>query len=101
MPELLTYEDFFYPMESPKPTPNLQIRLTLYNNHIQQTILATEFQELKDLISQNDFNCWLEIHGLQSSEDLKEISEFLDEYYDRYTGLYLKSKEFLKMLKKL
>lgn len=78
MPELLTYEDFFYPMESPKPTPNLQIRLTLYNNQIQQTIFATEFQELKDLISQNDFNCWLEIHGLKSSEDLKEISEFFN-----------------------
>lgn len=28
-----------------------------------------------------------------------EINRFLDEYYDRYTGLYLKSKEFLKLIK--
>ena len=30
-----------------------------------------------------------------------EINEFLDDYYDRYTGIYLKSKEFIKQLKKL
>lgn len=28
-----------------------------------------------------------------------EINKFLDEYYDRYTGLYLKSKVFLKFVK--
>lgn len=27
-----------------------------------------------------------------------EINKFLDEYYDRYTGLYLKSKDFLKLI---
>lgn len=27
-----------------------------------------------------------------------EINDFLDEYYDRYTGLYLKSKSFIKMI---
>lgn len=27
-----------------------------------------------------------------------EINKFLDEYYDRYTGLYLKSKSFVKMI---
>ena len=32
---------------------------------------------------------------------IDEISEFLNNYYDRYTGLYLKSKEFLNNLKKL
>lgn len=32
---------------------------------------------------------------------LKEINKFLDDYYDRYTGLYLKSKSFLKQLDKL
>ncbi len=31
----------------------------------------------------------------------KEINQFLDEYYDRYTGLYLKSKHFLNNLLKL
>lgn len=30
-----------------------------------------------------------------------EINAFLDEYYDRYTGLYLKSKAFIKTLKNL
>lgn len=27
-----------------------------------------------------------------------EINRFIDEYYDRYTGLYLKSKSFIKLL---
>jgi len=31
-----------------------------------------------------------------SNQTVKEISEFLDEYYDLYSGLYLKSKSFLK-----
>lgn len=31
----------------------------------------------------------------------KQISDFLGEYYDKYTGLYLKSKSFLKNLKQL
>ncbi len=30
-----------------------------------------------------------------------EINVFLDEYYDRYTGLYLKSKKFLNELNKI
>ena len=31
----------------------------------------------------------------------KEINEFIDDYYDRYSGLYLKSKTFLKNLNKI
>jgi DNA repair protein RecO (recombination protein O) len=31
----------------------------------------------------------------------KELNEFLDKYYEKYTGLYLKSKSFLKNLNKL
>lgn len=31
----------------------------------------------------------------------KEINEFLDSYYERYTGLYLKSKQFLNNLKNI
>ena len=31
----------------------------------------------------------------------KEIDEFIDLYYDRYSGLYLKSKAFLKNLSKI
>ena len=34
-------------------------------------------------------------------ETLKEINQFLDDYYDRYTGMYLKSKNFLRELKKI
>lgn len=36
-----------------------------------------------------------------SHESKYEINKFLDEYYDRYTGLYLKSKNFIKNLDKL
>lgn len=32
---------------------------------------------------------------------IREINEFIDNYYERYTGLYLKSKSFLKNLKNL
>ena len=31
----------------------------------------------------------------------KEINDFLDDYYDRYTGLYLKSKNLLKNINKV
>lgn len=31
-----------------------------------------------------------------ANQTVKEISEFLDEYYEMYSGLYLKSKNFLK-----
>ena len=33
-----------------------------------------------------------------SGEVSKEINSFLDDYYERYTGLYLKSKEFIKKI---
>lgn len=37
------------------------------------------------------------IDKLEISNEIKtEINEFLENYYDRYTGLYLKSKKFLK-----
>lgn len=39
------------------------------------------------------------IEKLQIKAQYKnQINTFLDEYYDRYTGLYLKSKEFMKHL---
>ena len=39
------------------------------------------------------------ISKLKISDKIKgEINYFLDTYYDRYTGLYLKSKKFLKKL---
>lgn len=36
-----------------------------------------------------------------SSSIIKEINMFLDDYYDRYTGIYLKSKHFIRELNKL
>ena len=35
------------------------------------------------------------------SDVVYEVNTFIDDYYDRYTGLYLKSKSFLKNLKSL
>ena len=32
---------------------------------------------------------------------IKEVNNFIDDYYDRYTGLYLKSKSFLKKINNL
>lgn len=39
----------------------------------------------------------LELHY----DTIKEIDKFLDEYYDNYSGLYLKSKQLLKNLSKI
>ena len=36
-----------------------------------------------------------------SGEVSNEINRFLDDYYDRFTGLYIKSKDFLKKINKL
>ena len=42
------------------------------------------------------------IEKLNISSDVNlEISNFLDDYYDRYTGLYLKSKKFINNLKNI
>lgn len=42
------------------------------------------------------------ISNLNISDNIiKEINMFLDNYYDRYTGLYLRSKQFLKNLNKV
>lgn len=36
-----------------------------------------------------------------SQEITQEINRFLDDYYDRYTGLYIKSKDFIKKINQL
>lgn len=42
------------------------------------------------------------ISKLDISDQVKrEVNNFLDEYYEQYTGLYLKSKSFLKNLNKI
>lgn len=49
--------------------------------------------------------CYVDISKitkLEVSEQAKnEINMFLDDYYDRYTGLYLKSKKFIRDLQKI
>ena len=49
--------------------------------------------------------CYVDISKISSldiSDKSKlEISNFLDDYYDRYTGLYLKSKSMLKNINKV
>lgn len=35
------------------------------------------------------------------SDVTSEINQFLNDYYDRYTGLYLKSKDFIKKVNKI
>lgn len=42
------------------------------------------------------------IDKIEISDVIKnEINEFVDDYYDRYSGLYLKSKQFLKNISKV
>jgi len=42
------------------------------------------------------------ISKLEVSNEVKnEINTFLNDYYDRYTGLYLKSKDFIRNLQKI
>lgn len=42
------------------------------------------------------------IHELKISDEVKnDINHFLSRYYERYTGIYLKSKDFLEKLKDL
>ncbi len=42
------------------------------------------------------------ITKLDVSEEIsREINKFLDNYYERYTGLYLKSKNFIKQIQKI
>lgn len=36
-----------------------------------------------------------------SDEVTHEINKFLDDYYDRYTGLYIKSKDFIKQVNQI
>ncbi len=36
-----------------------------------------------------------------SDEVTREINSFLDDYYDRFTGLYIKSKDFIKKVNQL
>ena len=42
------------------------------------------------------------ITKLDVSDEVKnEINTFIDEYYEHYTGLYVKSKDFMKQINRL
>ena len=42
------------------------------------------------------------ITKISISNEIKiEINEFIDEYYSKYTGLYLNAKQFLKKIKQI
>lgn len=44
----------------------------------------------------------LKIEKLEVSENIKmELSKFICDYYDRYSGIYLKSREFLRNLERI
>ncbi len=65
--------------------------------HIEnEYIVSTKTIKLIKLLEYVDI---LMISKIDIKEDIKkEIDAFINEYYDRYTGLYLKSKDFLKKI---
>lgn len=72
----------------------------LCKNHLNNEYIVSD-KTIK-LIKALEYVDISKISKLDLSEDVKkEINDFLDDYYDRYTGLYLKSKNFLKTLAKL
>ncbi|MBQ9013230.1 MAG: DNA repair protein RecO [Bacilli bacterium] len=72
----------------------------LCKNHLNNEYIVSD-KTIK-LIKALEYVDISKISKLNLSEDVKkEINDFLDDYYDRYTGLYLKSKNFLKTLAKL
>ncbi len=64
-----------------------------YNEPIKdlKMIKLLRMYELIDIKSINNINV--------SKNLIDDINEFLNDYYDRYTGLYLKSKKFLDKIK--
>lgn len=67
--------------------------------HTSEKIVTEKTIKLIRMFYYVDIN---KISKLEISDECKnEINEFLDNYYDQYTGLYLKSKSFLSDLKKL
>ena len=69
------------------------------NCRTNEPILSTKTIKLIKMYYYVDIN---KINNIDvNSKISEEINEFLDNYYERYTGLFLKSKEFLKNLKEL
>jgi len=65
--------------------------------HTNEPIVSEKAIKLVRMYTLVDIN---KISKLDLKKDIiNEVNNFIDLYYDRYTGLYLKSKEFLKKLK--
>ena len=68
------------------------------NCHTNEPIISDKAIKLIRMYSLVDIN---KISKLDIKKDIiYENNNFIDDYYDRYTGLYLKSKTFLKKLNK-
>jgi len=62
--------------------------------HTNEPIVSEKAIKLVRMYTLVDIN---KIEKLDIKKDIVyEVNNFIDEYYDRYTGLYLKSKSFLK-----
>lgn len=77
----------------------LLVRVDLY----VQTVI-----QMKKLVDKKTINVLRKLYHVDiskiskiklSNNTRKEIDDFINEYYDRYSGLYLKSKNFLKSIK--
>ena len=66
--------------------------------HTNEPIVSDKTIKLIRMYSLVDIN---KISKLDLNDSIvKEVNRFIDSYYERYTGLYLKSKEFLNKLKR-
>lgn len=67
--------------------------------HTNEPIVSDKAIKLVRMYTLVDIN---KIEKLDIKKDIVyEVNNFIDDYYDRYTGLYLKSKSFLKNIKSI
>lgn len=67
--------------------------------HTNEPIVSEKAIKLVRMYTLVDIN---KISKLEiNSNIVKEVNNFIDDYYDRYAGLYLKSKSFLKNISKM
>ena len=67
--------------------------------HTNEPIVSDKSIKLVRMYTLVDIN---KIEKLDIKKDIVyEVNNFIDDYYDRYTGLYLKSKTFLKNIKSI
>lgn len=69
------------------------------NCHTNEAIVSPKVIQLLRMFYYVDIS---KITKLSLKNDVvKELDRFIDDYYERYTGIYLKSKQFLKNLNKI